>query len=81
MLQSSCYQKGWVKFISENGAISEMLVGSPLTFNQWIDDVRTGDIFLDSGMYFDPIKPNERPYSNWRASNSFWESLKHKRFS
>ena len=43
------------------GVVDSMLIVPPMTFAQWINDVRTGEIFLDSGMYFDPIKPNDRP--------------------
>ena len=74
-------QKGWVKFVAKKGCISEMIIGPPLQFEEWIEHVKSGNIYLDSGMYFDPDKPNDRPYSNWRAPNSFWESLQVKRVS
>ena len=68
-------QREWAKFEISGGVVDSMLIGPPMTFAQWINDVRTGEIFLDSGMYFDPIKPNDRPYSNWRANNGYWDSL------
>lgn len=68
-------QRGWVKFQSQRGVIDHMLIGPPMTYSQWINGVQDGDIFLDSGMYFDPVKPNNRPYSNWRALNTYWDSL------
>jgi hypothetical protein len=68
-------QNGWVKFVQNGGIINGMIIGGPMYFNQWIGYVRTGEIFLDSGMYYDPNKPNIRPYSNWRAANNFWERL------
>ena len=37
--------------------------------------MKTGDIFFDSGMYFDSDKPNNRLYSHWRASQNFWNNL------
>lgn len=68
-------QRGWVKFVQSGSVITGMMIGGPMYFEEWIDGVRTGDIFLDSGMYYDPHKPNNRPYSNWRARNNFWEQL------
>ena len=68
-------QNGWVKFIQSKKVFTEMIIGPPLTFIEWIEYVKTGEIYLDSGMYHDPHKPNNRPYSNWRASNKFWEKL------
>ena len=68
-------QRGWAKFEASGGVINSMLVGPPMNYSQWIQGVRAGHIFLDSGMYYDPINPNNRPYSNWRAVNGYWESL------
>ena len=68
-------QKGWVKFVKQNGTFDQMWIGGPIHYDDWINSVKNGDIFLDSGMYYDPDKPNNRPYSNWRASNSFWLSM------
>ena len=68
-------QRGWAKFEASGGVINSMLIGPPMNFSQWIQGVQAGHIFLDSGMYFDPVKPNNRPYSNWRAVNGYWESL------
>ena len=68
-------QNGWVKFVQSSGIIDSMIIGPPLTFNEWINYVKTGEVYLDSGMYYDPHKPNNRPYANWRASNKFWEQL------
>jgi hypothetical protein len=68
-------QRGWVKFTQKKGVIDGMIIGPPITYQKWIQYVKTGDIYLDSGMYYDPNKPNNRPYANWRASNTFWERL------
>jgi hypothetical protein len=68
-------QRGWAKFELSGGVINSMIIGPPMSYLQWIQGVQAGHIFLDSGMYFDPVKPNNRPYSNWRAVNGYWESL------
>jgi hypothetical protein len=68
-------QNGWAKFVQNSGVITGMIIGGPMYFNEWIGYVRTGEVYLDSGMYYDPHKPNNRPYANWRASNNFWEGL------
>ena len=69
-------QKGWVKFVAnKQNVFTEMWIGGPFNFNDWIINVKKGIIYLDSGMYYDPDKPNNRPYSNWRASNSFWKTI------
>jgi hypothetical protein len=64
--------KGWFKvFTDDTGTCVELVFGKPMDFHTWIDLVRQGTIYLDSGMYVGNI----RPYSNWRASNAFWDSL------
>ena len=68
-------QRGWVKFTQKKGVIDGMIIGPPITYQKWIEHVKTGEIYLDSGMYYDPNKPNNRPYANWRASNNFWDGL------
>ncbi len=65
---------GWIKCVREpgrNGRYVGIEIGRPLTFELWIRFVRSGDIFLDSGMY----QGNVRPYQNWRAMNSLWRDL------
>ena len=42
-----------------------------MNFDNWLDLVRKGVVFFDSGMY----EGNSRNYSQWRANNSYWESL------
>jgi hypothetical protein len=64
--------KGWFKvFADDSGTCIELVFGKPMDFETWIELVRRGTIYLDSGMYVG----NSRPYSNWRASNTFWDSL------
>lgn len=66
---------GWFKCIKEDGVYTKIMFGSPITFEKWIEDVKRGIIFLDSGMYLDTVKPNTRPYANWRANNNYWLAL------
>ena len=42
-----------------------------MNYNEWIELVKQGIVFFDSGMY----QGNKRPYSQWRANNNFWDSL------
>jgi len=63
-------QNGWVKFHVKNGVFSELWIGEPLTYEIWINLVRTGEIFFDCGMY----QGNNRPYCQWRATNTLWKS-------
>ncbi len=63
---------GWFKCQKDaNGVYTKIVFGNPITFNTWIDGVRKGIIFFDSGMY----DGNARPYANWRADNKYWDSL------
>jgi hypothetical protein len=55
----------------ENGVYTKIVFGGPITFDKWIDGVKKGLIFFDSGMY----EGNARPYANWRADNKYWNSL------
>ena len=65
-------QKGW--FVCKKGAdgyYNQIAFGVPLSFETWLDMVKAGEIFFDSGMY----ETNPRPYSQWRANNSTLEKL------
>lgn len=65
-------QNGWFKCeLDENGVYTEIVFGEPLSFENWINFVKQGIIFFDSGMY----ATNNRPYSMWRANNALWSSL------
>ena len=75
-LQSRLEEKfkvnGWIKCVrSQNGAgpYSELWVGAPIRFEDWIASVKNGEVYLDSGMY----QGNNRPYQSWRANNNYWE--------
>lgn len=59
----------------ENGIYQDIRFGEPFDFDFWIKHVEAGDIYCDSGMYHDANKPNQRPYSSWRAQGYFWHNL------
>lgn len=66
-------QHGWFSVrLNGEGLISSLVFGRPFDFEYWIKNVRSGKIILDSGML---DGANKRPYSNWRASNTFWDAL------
>jgi len=54
-----------------DGTYQKICFGNPMSYDNWIKLVEVGTVFFDSGMY----QGNSRPYSQWRASNKFWESL------
>ena len=65
-------QAGWFKCLqNDQGIYVSIVFGDPITYSNWIKLVKSGDVFLDSGMY----DGNDRNYSQWRAVNSFWNSL------
>jgi hypothetical protein len=65
-------KKGWYKCLkNSSGYYNNIVFGENITIQIWLDYVRSGDIFFDSGMY----QGNTRNYSQWRANNKFWESL------
>jgi hypothetical protein len=71
-------QNGWFKCErNANGVYTEIVFGDPLSFERWIDLVRCGVVFFDSGMY----EGNTRNYSQWRANNALWESLIVRRYN
>lgn len=65
-------QNGWFTCkTDENGYYNKICFGDPLSFEEWIEYVKKGIVYLDSGMY----EGNGRPYQSWRADNSFWDKL------
>lgn len=65
-------QRGWFKCLKNKyGIYTQIVFGSPITFETWINSVRKGDIFFDSGMH----QGNSRNYSQWRALNNYWDNL------
>ena len=73
-------QKGWFKCLMSNGVYNAIVFGDAFTFEEWLDGVRSGQIYLDSGMYHDELKPNDRPYMQWRADNAYWNHLISERY-
>ena len=71
-LERKFNQKGWFKCLQDSqGFYTEIVFGEPIKYEVWIKLVEDGDVFFDSGMY----EGNARPYSQWRASNTFWNKL------
>ena len=71
-LERKFNQYGWFKCSADkDGVYNEIAFGKPINYENWIADVKRGLIFFDSGMY----AGNNRPYSQWRANNSYWENL------
>lgn len=71
-LEDKFNDKGWFTCKTDvSGAYCEICFGKPMTFDNWIELVKSGVVFFDSGMY----QGNERPYSQWRANNNYWDSL------
>jgi len=59
----------------KHGKYDKICFGSPINYELFIENIKTGDIYFDSGMYYDNNKPNKRLYSQWRASQKFWHNL------
>ena len=75
-VNSKFNQKGF--FIckkNKEGIYDKICFGPPINFELFIDKIKSGDIYFDSGMYHDTNKPNDRLYSQWRASKKFWDIL------
>lgn len=71
-LEDKFNDKGWFTCKKDSlGRYCEICFGNPFDYDDWIDLVRIGIVFFDSGMY----QGNKRPYSQWRASNNYWDSL------
>ena len=65
-------QNGWVKcYKDDNGVYTGIGFAPPLYYDQWIEKLKEGIVFFDSGM----VDGNSRQYSLWRANNKYWESL------
>jgi len=71
-LERKFNQKGWFKCEKgEDGTYQTINFGDPINYENWLELVREGVVFFDSGMY----QTNKRNYSQWRANNKLWESL------
>ncbi|MFZ3057655.1 MAG: LlaMI family restriction endonuclease [Minisyncoccales bacterium] len=63
--------QGWFKCLKVGDKYEKIVFGDPINFDIWIKGVKKGLIIFDSGMH----AGNKRPYSEWRASNNYWDSL------
>lgn len=71
-LEDKFNNSGWFTCkTDEDGIYKKICFGQPITFDNWINLVESGIVYFDSGMY----EGNERPYSQWRANNNYWDSL------
>lgn len=71
-LEDKFNAKGWFTCKKDMyGRYYKICFGLPMTYDNWLELVRKGVVFFDSGMF----ETNPRPYSQWRASNNFWDSL------
>lgn len=70
-LEDKFNQNGWFTCKRVNGRYQRICFGEPINFENWIELLRTGDVFFDSGMY----ETNDRPYSQWRMNNTGWDKL------
>ena len=66
-------QRGFLlcKKRQEDGVYTDLCFGRPINTGMWLDSVRKGLVFLDSGM----TEGNRRNYSMWRAHARFWDTL------
>ncbi len=63
---------GWFKCKKNSeGVYNEIVFGGPLNYHAFIEGVKKGVIFFDSGMH----QGNPRNYSQWRADNRLWDSM------
>lgn len=71
-LEDKFNQNGWFTCKrDEDGVYQKIEFGKPINFDMWIEWVKTGRVFFDSGMY----EGNARPYAQWRMNNKGWDEL------
>jgi hypothetical protein len=71
-LENKFLKFGWFKCLQNSSGIYEKIVfGDPVTFEFFLGNFLSGDIYIDCGMY----QGNKRPYMTWRASNKFWDNM------
>lgn len=78
-VESKFNQNGWFKCLVDpkTGRYSKIVFGEPITYENWLQRVISGEVFFDPGMHYDAsqAKPNTRNYMMWRANNSSWMDL------
>jgi hypothetical protein len=71
-LENKFNQQGWFKCErNADGVYHKIVFGKPMNYEAWLDLLRAGLVFFDSGMYLG----NSRNYSQFRANNNLWDSL------
>lgn len=71
-LEDKFNDKGWFTCkTNHTGIYTRICFGKPLNYDEFLYLVRKRIVFFDSGMH----EGNARPYSQWRANNSFWDGL------
>lgn len=71
-LEDKFNQNGWFTCKKDSsGRYNQICFGSPMNYQSWIQLVKKGVVYFDSGMH----QGNKRPYSEWRANNDYWDSL------
>jgi len=70
-LEDKWNQKGFFRCKMTSGIYDRIEFGPPVDFVTWIKLIKSKDVFFDSGMYLG----NNRPYSQWRSNNSFWDKF------
>ena len=60
---------------NKNNIYDKICFGSTINYSIFIENIKLGIVFFDSGLYHDDIKPNTRMYSHWRAHKNFWNKL------
>lgn len=71
-LEDKFNQNGWFTCKTDSsGQYNQICFGKPIDFATWINWVKDGIVFFDCGMY----QNNNRPYQQWRANNTHWNSL------
>ena len=63
--------KGFFMCKKEGSTYQKICFGDPITFDFFIEKMKSGAIYIDSGMY----DGNSRNYSQFRASRSLWDAL------
>lgn len=64
-------QNGFFICRKKGNVYNSIAFGAPFTYETFINNIKTGLVFFDSGMYMS----NQRNYSHWRAKKDFWNSL------
>ncbi len=71
-LEDKFNDQGWFTCKKDNdGKYQKICFGKPMNYENWLELVKSGVVYFDCGMY----EGNPRPYQQWRANNSYWDSL------